>query len=161
MAKKDQVKRGRLVYNRAKTNTIFSVKIEPEAQALINKYQGKTYLLKFFEGKQTAQVKKERSTPLYKDITDRTNRALKKIAQGLNTEGEFDTQLSTYYARHSLGTIASKLDIPHDVIREALGHSRTVTDVYINFYTPKIDASNRLIINHVLKFVRQADNFIL
>lgn len=154
MMEKSNIKKGRLVYNRHKTNTIFSVKVEPEAQALINKYQGKKLMLRILEDKKTIQVKKDRSSPLYKDITDQTTKTLKKIAQAINAQAKkelLDPDISTYYARHSWGTIASQIETPHDVIREALGHSRTVTDIYINFYTPRIDQANRLIIDTILK----------
>ena len=152
-AKNDQVKKGRLIYNRAKTRTIYSIKIEPEAQEIIDKYKGKVYLLRFLEQKVIVQEKKERKTPLYKDITDRTNRTLKKIAEQINKEKQLiEPELSTYYARHSWGTIASSLGTPHDVIREALGHTRTVTDIYIKFYLHRIDEANRAIIDAVKSY---------
>lgn len=103
----------------------------------------------------------DRNSPLYKDITDQANKTLKKIARAINTQAQnkfkdpqkevVDPDISTYYARHSWGTIASQLGTAHDVIREALGHSRTVTDIYINFYTPRIDQANRLIMDAVIK----------
>jgi integrase len=156
--RKEALKKGRLIYNRAKTGTIFSVKVEPEALAIINKYPGKKLLLNVLENKLLVQEKKERLTPLYKDVTDRTNKALKKIALAINAQGDeelIDPEISTYYARHSWGTIASKLGTPHDVIREALGHGRTVTDVYINFYTGKVDQANRQIIDAVLQYTKE------
>ena len=42
---KAQVVNGRLEYYRKKTGTFYSVKIEPEAQAIIDKYAGENYLL--------------------------------------------------------------------------------------------------------------------
>lgn len=154
------IRKGRITYTRAKTSTIFSVRIEQEAQKIIDRYIGREYILKVIEDKETANEKKDRSTPLYKDVTDRTNRILKRITKAINTDANgktvelIDPELSTYYARHSWGTIASRLGVSHDVIREALGHSRTVTDTYINFYTQKIDEANRKIIDEVFKFCR-------
>jgi len=144
-AKKSQVDKGRLVYNRSKTKTIFSIKIEPEAQAIIDKYKGKEYMLNLIEEKREVQEKKDRKTPLYKDITDRSNRALKRLAE----ETGIAPELSTYYARHSWGSVASRLGVSFDVIREALGHSRTVTDRYVHFYLPSIDEANRKIIDAI------------
>ena len=156
--KKSNIIKGRLEYNRAKTGTIFSIKIEPEAQAIIDKYAGRVFMLRFLEDKAIVQVKKSRNTPLYKDITDRVNRELKKIAKKINTDDSgkvvelIDPFISTYYARHSWGTIASRMGVAHDVIREALGHSRTVTDIYINFYTQRIDEANRKIIDKLKSY---------
>lgn len=165
---KGAIKKGRIVYNRAKTGTIFSINVEPEALEIINKYKGDKYLLNILEQKQGVQITKTRKTPIYKDVTDRTNRKLKEITQAINSRVNadylkkngappaeelevIDPGLSTYFGRHSVGSIASKLGIAHDVIREALGHSRTVTDIYINFYTPRIDAMMRQIIDEVKK----------
>ena len=44
-ALKTDVINGRLEYKRKKTGTFYSIKIEPEAQAIIDKYSGKTYLI--------------------------------------------------------------------------------------------------------------------
>lgn len=170
LMEKEHLKKGRLVYNRHKTKTIFSVKVEPEAQALINKYHGKKLLLSFTERQKAVQEKKDRTTPLYKDVLDRTNEELKKIAGLINNQAKaklleenpkaefeevIEPNLSTYYARHSWASIASRLDIPHDVIREALGHTRSVTDIYIKFYTKRIDEANRKIIDHIIKSDQQ------
>jgi len=158
---RESIKRDRFVYNRAKTGTIYSIKMEPEALEIINRYKGTKYMLRFLEHKQAVQVKEKRNSPLYKDITDRANRTLKTITKRINKEKTLlPVEVSTYYARHSWGSIASSLGISHDIIREALGHSRSVTDVYINFYTAKIDQANRQIMD-ALKAIRNPDNFIL
>ncbi|MDO5760966.1 MAG: hypothetical protein Q4Q06_08060 [Bacteroidota bacterium] len=48
-------------------------------------------------------------------------------------------------------TFASELDIPKEIIAKALGHgSKTVTDIYINFNTKKIDEANRKVIDYIL-----------
>lgn len=153
------IRKNRIIYTRAKTKTIYSVKIEPEAQKIIDRYKGKESMLYFIEKKREVQQKKDRNSELYKDITDRTNRALKKIAKAANKKKPetLDPLLSTYYARHSWASIASRLGTNHDVIREALGHSRSVTDTYINFYTQKIDEANRKIIDEILKFCQPGE----
>jgi hypothetical protein len=171
LAGKTQLKKGRLVYNRHKTKTLYSVKVEPEAEALIKKHAGKNFLLNLIEHKQVVQVKKDRTTQLHQDIVDRTNRTLKTITKAINLkakekalengtraedfENVIEPELSTYYARHAWASIASKLEVPHDVIREALGHGRSITDIYIRFYTSRIDEANRKIIDHVVKTYQQ------
>ena len=59
--------------------------------------------------------------------------------------------LTTYWSRHSWATIAAELDIPKETISAALGHGgSSVTDIYIDFDTRKIDAANRRVIDYVL-----------
>ena len=147
-AKKSDVIGGRLEYRRAKTHKPYSVKIEPEAQAVIDKYRGSGELL---------------LSPLerygdYRDYLHHWNSALKKFGQsfpiGRRPQGEpLFPDLSTYWARHSWATIASSLDIPVEIIARSLGHSwvnKTVTSIYIKFDTKKMDEANRRVIDAVV-----------
>ncbi len=141
-----EVENGRIYYRRSKTGRLYSVKVEPEAQAIIDRYRGKTHLLSPFDR--------------YKDYThylSRCNRALKKIGnttigkQGRRTFRPLQPQISTYWARHTWATIAASLDIPKDTIAHALGHgNNTVTDIYIDFDQGKVDDANRRVIDWVL-----------
>lgn len=139
-----EVRNGRIEYRRAKTKKLYSIKVEPEALAIINKYKGKDYLL---------------------DITYRENfvnhfdKTLKKLGT-ITTEGVYHKQvitpiepnLSSYYARHTWATLCSELDIPKEVIAKGLGHSsNSVTDIYINFNQKKVDKANRQVIDYILK----------
>lgn len=129
-AKHDDVIDGRLEYDRLKTGKHYSIKIEPEAMAIIRKYEGKEYLLKFSEESKISSF-----------IT-LVNENLKHVRK----------DLSTYYSRHSWATIASDLEIPIETISNALGHSHgaRVTNIYINFDRKKIDEANRKVIDYVL-----------
>lgn len=121
---------GRIVYNRKKTHRLYSVKVEPEAKAIIDEYAGSELLLSFAE---------KYKNPRYFFV--KINPTLQTIREGL----------TTYYARHSWATIAASLDIPKDTIAQALGHSQnTVTDVYIEFDRRKVDEANRKVIDWVL-----------
>lgn len=46
--KKEQLVNGRIEYIRAKTHKLYSIKVEPEAQSIIDKYKGDEYLLNIF-----------------------------------------------------------------------------------------------------------------
>ncbi len=134
---------GRVSYRRAKTGRLYSVKVEPEALSIIDKYRGNKFLLNLIEVKRKVQEKKDRSTPLYKDITDYTNRLLRRLGKNLELG-----PISTYTARHSWATIAASLGVPRDVISHALGHGiNTVTDIYIDFSRDDVDKANRRVIN--------------
>ena len=138
---------GRINFHRAKTNRLYSIKVEPEALEIINKYRGEKWLLNILDRYAD-----------YKDYTKRLNRALKKIGPvkrvgrgGKKTYEPLFPEISTYWARHSWATIAASLDIPRDTIAHALGHgNNTVTDIYIDFDERKVDEANRRVLDWVL-----------
>ena len=131
----------RINYVRSKTKEKkpdeMSVKLVPEALAIINKYKGEKYLLKFLD---SSKYRKPEST-----IIIGTNAQLKKIC----LQAGLDIPISTYYARHTVATLAYKLNIQESTISEILGHSsqNKMTNIYIERDTTKIDAAQRLIID--------------
>lgn len=126
----DAIKDGRVGYQRAKTHKIYSIKVEPEAMDIINRYKGKEHLL-FFADEISLKLFEHR---LY-------------VALGSIREG-----LTSYYSRHSWATIAAKIGITKDVIAQALGHgNNTVTDIYIEFDMAKADDANRRVLDYVFK----------
>jgi site-specific recombinase XerD len=141
-----KIENGRINYRRAKTGRLYSVKVEPEAQILFDRYRGKNYLLDVLDRYKN-----------YEDFYRRTNRAISKIGpferKGMGGKKIYTPlfpELSTYWARHTWATIASELDIPKETIAAGLGHGdRDVTDVYIRFDEKKVDAANRLILDAI------------
>ena len=124
--------RGRINYHRSKTNRLYSIKVEPEAMEIIQRYKGKEKLL---------------------NCADKFGSSHTMISQANNLLKELLPGISTYYARHSWATIAAQLDIPKETISEALGHSHgsAVTSIYIDFAKHKIDEANRKVIDFVFK----------
>ena len=122
---------GRLEYKRLKTNKNYSIKLQPEALEIINKYKGRRLLLSFCEEKSD-----------YRTFGVAINSFL----------GEMQKGVTTYYARHTWATLAFKLGISKDTISLALGHSFgvRVTDTYINVDLSRVDAANRKVIDYVL-----------
>lgn len=144
-AKKKQIRNGRLEYERAKTYKGYSIKIEPEAQALLGKYKGSEHILSFCD---------EHSD--YKYILQRMSKVLKTIGPwerkgrgGKKTHTPLFPDLSQYWCRHTWATIAAELDIPKETIAAALGHDmgNTTTAIYINFNQKKVDEANRRVID--------------
>ena len=131
-AEKDQLVDGRLEYRRAKTKKLYSIKVEPEALNIINKYTGKVYLLSILERYNN-----------YQEYLRRMDRCLKNM--GIHKD------LSTYYARHSWATIAAELDVTFETISAALGHSiaNPTTAIYINYNQRKVDDANRKVIDYI------------
>ena len=143
----DCIKGGRLEYVRAKTGKRYSVKIEPEAAALIEKHRGKGWLL----------APHDRYAK-HHDYLKHICAGLKKILPGY----PFD-RLATKWARHTVATLMiNELDIPKETVSAALGHSMgsRVTAVYINFDRRKVDAANRRfidLINRGADYEQRAD----
>ena len=138
---------GRIEYKRAKTGRLYSIKVEPEAMEIINKYRGKNGLLCIADRWSDSR-----------NFRHQCNKALQKIGRverkgrgGKKTiTAEFEG-VTTYWARHTWATIAASLDIPKDTIAAALGHGGdTVTDIYIDFDQKKVDAANRRVLDWVL-----------
>lgn len=138
---------GRIEYKRAKTGRLYSIKVEPEAMEIINKYRGVKGLLCIADRWSDSR-----------NFRHQCNKALQKIGQverkgrgGKKTiTAEFEG-VTTYWARHTWATIAASLDIPKDTIAAALGHGGdTVTDIYIDFDQKKVDAANRRVLDWVL-----------
>jgi integrase len=131
------VQEDRINYYRAKTSTPMSIKVEPEAQKIIDLYRGDKYLLSFVEHYSD-----------HKTFNKKINLHLKRIAEKLNIP-----PITTYTLRHTWATIAADLDIPKETIGAALGHSQgsSVTDIYIRFNNRKVDDANRKVLDFVFK----------
>lgn len=125
---------GRIRYKRVKTGKLYSIKVEPEALEIINKYKGKTHLIDILER--------------YASV----NSFAISLSTHLQSIPSFE-YLTSYWARHTWATLASELDIPVDVISHALGHSFStgakVTQVYIDFNLSKVDKANRRVIDYI------------
>lgn len=130
----DNIINERLVYHRAKTGKLFSIKLEPEALHIINIYRGENHLLKFIEGNKD-----------YLAFVRHMNKGLKNL--------DIIPGLTSYWARHTWASIAFEIGIPKDIISLALGHSigAKVTDIYIRYNLEKVDEANRKVIDYINK----------
>lgn len=122
---------GRIIYTRRKTHRLYSLKIPPEAQAIIDRHRGGRLLLDFAE-----------RCADYRHFANKANIYLHTIRKGL----------TMYWARHTWATVAASLDIPDDIISLALGHSarNATTDIYIRRDLKKVDDANAKVIAFVL-----------
>lgn len=128
----DNVVDGRIEYIRQKTGRLYSIRIEPETEALLQQYRGRERLLSFAEGCKRHP---------YKAFANRMNANLSELMKGI----------TSYWSRHTWATIAASLDVPDDVISLALGHSarNATTAIYIERDRKKIDKANRRVIDWV------------
>lgn len=138
---------GRIEYKRAKTHRLYSIKVEPEALDIIEKYQGANGLLCIADRWSDSRNFRHQLNKALQRIgeVERRGRGGKKVITSAFHE------LSSYWARHTWATIAASLDIPKDTIAAALGHGgNTVTDIYIDFDQRKVDEANRCVLDWVL-----------
>lgn len=130
--KEENIIDGRIVYHRYKTRVLYGIKIEPEAEEIIERYRGNKWLLRFLD-----------TSNDYLTFVRNMSRGLKKMG--------FD--ISSYWARHTWASIAFEIGISKDVISLALGHSNgvKVTDIYIKYDWTKVDEANRKVIDYIQK----------
>lgn len=145
LATAQQINNGRLDYRRNKTGTLMSVKIEPEAQALLEKYRGNKFLLNPMD-----------TYGNYKNYLHHFNAGLKAIGRPLGKKGKvlgqgLFSELSSNWARHTWATVAAKIGIPKEAISRGMGHSLglKVTDIYIDYDNDPVDDANRKIIDYI------------
>lgn len=134
------IENGYIHYHRAKTNRLYSIKVEPEALELIKKYKGEKHLI-YINDHYTD----------YKHFNRLLALAIQRIGKKLDKRGDKTFQsVTSYWMRHTWATIAAELDIPKETIAAALGHGgNDVTDIYIRFDKKKIDKANRQVIDYV------------
>lgn len=156
-AKWSNVEDGRLEYCPEKLNgrTKLSVKIEPEAMEIIEKYKGEDYLLKFMETRVD-----------YRTFCKKWNKAIKAIGDEYAVEKKrrdgdryyavkhhcIIPFITVYYARTCWASYAYDiLDTPMDIISQGLGHKSglRVTNFYVKRDERKVDAVNRQLIDRI------------
>jgi len=136
---------GRIVYHRAKTNKLYSIKIEPEAQVILDKYKGENKLI---------------GLPYtnYKNFQHQMDNRLKKIGPyervgmgGKKVYTPILPNITSYASRHTWATLAYEIGTSKDIISQGLGHNigSEVTSIYIKTDLAKVDAANRKVIDFV------------
>ncbi len=144
------LKGDRIVYERSKTKTLYSIGMEEEIKELLeNLFKGGETLIGVMDDKfnlldQNIQVLKR-----YEQHLHVVNNHLKKIGKLL----ELDVRLSTYVMRYSYANIARSIGISVEEISYLLGHkssAHAVTEIYLEQYDlQELDVLNRKIINAV------------
>lgn len=149
MLKKANVYNDRIIYKRAKTGKMYSIKILPQAQELITEFTDNSEYLfgnltSHFDKPTLADIK------LYADFRKKLNKKLKMISKLL----EIETPITTYVFRYSYANIAKQLGYSKDLIAEALGHEygNAVTGIYLEMFDNDIvDKMNEQVLNAVNK----------
>lgn len=134
----------RLEYERSKTKgrrqdrAFISIRVEPEALPLVEKYADTTgaRVFGFHNRYTTSHI-----------FSSNVNKGLKLVAKAAG----IDVELSTYYARHSWATIArNRCNVSKDDVDLALNHvdmGLRMADVYIAKDWSRVDSANRLVLD--------------
>lgn len=144
--RKDNLVNGRLDYRRAKTHRLISVKVEPEATEIMERYQGEDLLLNFMEAKPVRKM--DRKTDPHADLKRNANKNLRKLAEKL----EIQEKITMTSTRYTWATIASGLGITDSVIDRALGHKSPykLVPVYTRYEISQVDEANRAVIDYLI-----------
>ena len=149
---------GRLQFNRIKTKRFYNIKIEPEAKALIDKYEGKSYLFWFADNCKELRKDNKLSHSRQEEFQYSNSAAFNKM---LNANLEdiqeslsliLPTDLTTYYTRHSFASAMREIGVSKDTISLALGHKDVdqnlkTSGIYISDDFIEIDLANRELID--------------
>lgn len=140
------IKADRIIYKRAKTGKIYSVKMTDEVKLIISEFTSNKTLLGVFTDLELSD--KGRLVKLHEQKRKVINAHLKKIGESLLT----NEHISTYVFRYTYANIAKQLGYSKDLIAEALGHEygNSVTGIYLEqFDLSLIDDMNEKIIKFI------------
>ena len=138
LTEKDVVN-GRIEYRRNKTSRLYSIRLEPEALEILERWKGERHLLGCFDRYAS-----------HRDYTHHINAALKKMARPDGSPVEPD--LSSNWARHTWATLCAELDVPDPTISLGMGHriaGHKTTAIYIKRDMAKVDEANRKVIDYI------------
>ncbi len=149
LLKPESIQQDRIIYRRRKTGKMYSIKITPEAEGIINFYrkENSKYLISFFNFDEVPK------SEVREDIGLRIktcNYYLKKLGKIC----DFQIPLTTYVARYSWANVAKTLGFPKDQIAEGLGHEygNRITGIYLDNYGSEIiDNMNEKVCYSVMK----------
>ena len=157
--KKSDIINGRVEYVSRKCGTRYSIKLEPEALEIIDRYSSRyEYLLDIFDHHQSVNG--------YKQFLKQQARAMQNIGKTRTRTGRGGGKLegsstypgiTAYWARHTWATLAIELGYSMETVSAGLGHlhGEQMTLVYVAFRQKSVDECNRALIDYVLGISRE------
>lgn len=149
---RDNLKHGRVVYKRAKTHKIYSIKLMPLADKIIKSYMedDREALLPILTNLELNNISEISNRIAQQRKT--TNKWLKKIGEQL----QISEKCTGYMFRYSHASACQKLGYSKELISYSLGHSfgLSVTSCYLEDYDlDVIDEMNTVVCNEVIRGV--------
>lgn len=142
----ENIQNERIIYKRAKTGKIYSIKLTEEIQVILNQFIPNKTLLGMVKDEELNN--KERLVKVIGQRRKVINTHLKKISELINS----NEAITTYVFRYSYANIAKQLGYSKDLIAEALGHEygNSITGIYLEeFDLTLVDEMTIHIINSV------------
>jgi integrase/recombinase XerD len=127
---------GRVVYRRRKTHKEYSIKLFPQALAILDLFylEDSKYLIPILPNHvvEDSLIAKK----LIHQWIKTTNKYIKRLGQ----EVGIASPLTTYVARHTFATTAKKLGYSNELIAEALGHEygNKITNIYLDSFDKEV-----------------------
>ena len=144
LLKHTNINNGKITYTRKKTGVKLNLKVLPQAQVVLEKYQTDTcyvFPILLRDDYTAAQIENRK-----KKVLRRYNKDLKDLAKlaGITSEN-----LTSYVARHTYATLLKFSGISTDIISQSMGHSSVlVTANYLKeFGNEMIDQANDVLSN--------------
>jgi len=145
--KKSNIHNDRIIYKRAKTGKMYTIKILPQISELIELFSDNSDYL--FGVLRNNKIENSNDLYYYTEYIKKLNIKLKKIGASIS----IPEPITTYVFRYSYANIAKQLGYSKDIIAEALGHDygNSVTGIYLEMFENEIiDHMNETIINKIL-----------
>jgi integrase len=142
----ENIRGNRIIYKRAKTGKIYSVKILDEVSKILLEFQSNKTLLSVFNDNDLKD--KEKLVSIHIQKRKVINQHLKKIGILL----QITEPISTYVFRYSYANLAKQIGYSKDLIAEALGHEygNSVTGIYLEqFDLALVDDMNESVFDAV------------
>ena len=132
----DDVVNGRIEYRRNKTGILYSIKVEPEAQEILDRWKGERHLLACFDR--------------YKEFHDYNRRMREALHKMAGPDGRpIEPDCSSNWARHTWATLCAELDVPTrrspsgwDTARRATGRRRSTSGATSGRWTRRTGSSS-------------------
>ncbi|WP_333877194.1 site-specific integrase [Flavobacterium sp.] len=134
--KHENLVEGRMVYRRRKTGKNYSVKVFPQTEVILSRYNicNNNYLLPILSDDIPENSLKAKRVIMQWIKT--TNKYLKRLSKDAGVKGT----VTTYTARHTFATTAKKLGYSNELIAEALGHEygNRITNIYLDSFDREV-----------------------
>lgn len=140
--KVSDIRGGCIEYDRDKTGKHIEIKLEPEMMEIIERYKGKEYLLRFFDGHKPSEE-------YHKRFGNLMRLSLRSAALKVG----ISEPLSAYWARHTWSSLAIEIGVDIAYVSAGLSHSHgaQVTQTYIQYRQKKIDEESRRVMDYILQ----------
>ena len=143
----DNIKRDRIIYKRAKTGKLYSIRMTKEITCLLKLFNPTQTLLGVIPDKDL-----QKGSQLI-DIITQKRKVINNHLRCLGLMIAANESISTYVFRYTYANIAKQLGYSKDLIAEALGHEygNSVTGIYLEqFDAELIDQMNAHITDAVI-----------